>query len=328
METILEIKHLSKSFNNLKVLDDVNLKVNKGDIYGVLGLSGAGKSTLVRCINGLEEFDAGEIYFKNELLSSSFKSISKENRQKIAMIFQQFNLLEQKTAFDNVKLALDISKKHFSKKEKEELCLNALKKVDMLEKKDFYPSQLSGGQKQRIAIARALVLNPDILLSDEATSSLDPKTTSAILNLLHSLNKELGLTIIMISHQMNTIEAICNKVAIIDNSKVVEDGLLSDVFLNPKSNITKKLIYANHVNTPLEDNKFIRILFNGNVDEPLISNIVQDCQISVSIYYASSKVVDNKVYGQTVIRVPKGDKDRMKLYKYLKVHNVEFEEVN
>ena len=321
------IKNLTKSFANTKVLDDVSLDVRKGDIYGILGLSGAGKSTLVRCINGLERFENGGIYFADALLCSESKRVSREHKRRIAMIFQQFNLLKQKDVLSNVMLSLDISKSKLTRKEKEEKAIEALRLVNLEDQIHKYPSQLSGGQQQRVAIARALVLNPSVLLSDEATSALDPETTYQILNLLKDLNKKLGLTIIMISHQMNAIEAICNKVAIIDKAKIVEKGELSDVFLNPKTEIAKNLIYSNKVKTSLDDNKMIRILFDGNVDEPLISNIVQECQILVSIIYADTKVVNNLVYGQTIIKMPKSKKDKEKLEKYLTLKNVKFEEV-
>lgn len=320
----IEIKHLSKSFGDKKILDDISLTIEKGDIYGILGLSGAGKSTLVRCINGLETFDKGEIYYNDALLCSSNKKIERERRRKIAMIFQSFNLLSQKNVIQNVELALEIAGSKDNNKEK---ALDALKKVGLEDKINSYPSELSGGQCQRVAIARALVLNPDVLLSDEATSALDPETTESILNLLKQLNKELGLTIIMISHQMNAIESICTKVAIIDSSRIVEKGELSDVFLNPKTEIAKNLIYSGHVKTMLDKNKMIRLIFNGNLDEPIIANIVQDCSILVSIVYADTKVIDDKMYGQVVIKLPKNKKDITKLEKYLSLHNVSYEEV-
>ncbi len=324
---IIEIKGLSKSFDGRKVLDNISLNVEKGDIYGVLGLSGAGKSTLVRCINGLEKVDEGEIYYKGELLTSPTTTIKRDKQRKIAMIFQQFNLLQQRNVLGNVEFALEISKIK-DKKVRRQKALEALKRVGLEDKIYSYPSQLSGGQQQRVAIARALVLEPEVLLSDEATSALDPETTSSILSLLQELNRELGLTIIMISHQIDAIEQICTKVAIIDSSKIVEQGEMNDVFLSPKSKVTKGLIYTNHVNTALESDKFIRLLFDGNVDEPLIANIVQDCSILVSIVYASTKVIDNKVYGQTVIKRPTQEKEAQKLIKYLQMHKIKFEEVN
>lgn len=358
--SLLNVRHLEKSFGEKKVLSDICLEVEKGDIYGVLGLSGAGKATLVRCLNGLEEFDSGEVYFKDQLLISPKHPIERKERRKIAMIFQSFNLLEQRNALGNVKLALEVNpdfckkkakqihleystrmckaseseKKTLKKEEqervahlKEDIAREALKRVGLADKEKAYPSELSGGQKQRIAIARALVLEPEILLSDEATSALDPETTSSILALLKQLNKELGLTILMISHQMNVIEEACNKVAIIDSSRIVENGPIQEVYLSPKTEISRKLLYANHVNTPLDDEKQIRLLFNGNSDEPILANIVQDCQILVSVVYADTKVLDGKVFGQLVLKMPKNDAEIQKLESYLFIHHIDFEEV-
>jgi len=204
--SLLSVSHLTKSYQGHKVLDDVSLDVEKGDIFGILGLSGAGKSTLVRCINGLETFDAGEIYFDGKLLCSPTKKISRFDQQKIARIFQSFNLLQQKNVLQNVLVALEIAKT--DKKKRKEIALSSLKDVGLRDKIDAYPSQLSGGQKQRVAIARALSLFPKVILSDEATSALDPETTKSILDLLRSLNKEKNLTILRISHQRNVIESI------------------------------------------------------------------------------------------------------------------------
>lgn len=322
----LEIVKLTKSFGGKKILDEVSLSVEKGDIFGVLGLSGAGKSTLVRCINGLEIPDGGSIYYQGELLCDNKTRISAAKRRKIGMIFQQFNLLEQRNVLGNVELALEIARVK-DKKIRREKALSCLRRVGLEEKAEAYPSSLSGGQKQRVAIARALALEPEVILSDEATSALDPETTQSILSLLKELNRDLGITIIMISHQLGVIESVCNKVAILDQAKLVESGDLSDVFLSPKTDIARSLIYADHVTTDLNEHHFIRLLFDGNTDEPIIANIVQDCSILVSIVYASTKVIDGKVYGQTVIKRPKDLKEREKLKKYLKLHNVEFEEV-
>ncbi|MBO5529365.1 MAG: methionine ABC transporter ATP-binding protein [Bacilli bacterium] len=322
----IEIRNLQKSFAGKTVLHGVDLSVEKGDVFGVLGLSGAGKSTLVRCINGLEIPDGGEIYFQGQLICSASKRIEPQYRRKIAMIFQQFNLLEQRTVLQNVELALEISKVK-DKKVRHEKALECLRRVGLEDKAKSYPSSLSGGQKQRVAIARSLALEPQVLLSDEATSALDPETTQSILALLKQLNKELGLTIIMISHQLGVIESICNKVAILDKAKLVECGDLSDVFLNPKTDIARNLIYADQVHTELNEHHFIRLLFDGNADEPIIANIVQQCSILVSIVYASTKVIDGKVYGQTVIKRPKNPAEREKLFKYLRLHNVSYEEV-
>ena len=325
--TKIDIKNVSKSFYGRKVLNNVSLKVEQGDIYGVLGLSGAGKSTLVRCINGLETFEEGEIYFNDQLLCSNTKKITRDNQRKIQMIFQHFNLLQQRTVLGNVELALEFAKIG-NKKSRKEKALKSLERVGLSDKAQSYPSQLSGGQQQRVAIARALVLEPEVLLSDESTSALDPETTISILELLKELNKELGLTIIMISHQMNVIEQICNKVAIIDKAQIVENGSLSDVFLNPQTDIAKNLIFSNHVNTKLSSNKVIRLIFEGNADEPIIADLVQNCGLLVSIVYADTKLIDDKIYGQLAIRMPEIENDRIKVEKYLNLHNIRFEEVS
>ena len=320
----IEIKNISKSFGDLKVLDDISLTINKGDIYGILGLSGAGKSTLVRCINGLETFDEGEILFNDKLLASPTYRVERTNKRKIAMIFQSFNLLQQVDVLKNVEFALEIN----NVPNKREKAIKALERVGLKDKLHAYPSELSGGQAQRVAIARALVMEPEVLLSDEGTSALDPETTESILKLLKELNKELGLTIIMISHQINVIESICNRVAILSNSKLVEEGELSDVFLSPKTDTAKNLIYSNHVKTLLDESKTIRLIFDGNLDEPVIANIVEDCGILVSILFADTKVIDGKMYGQLVFKLPKKSKDITKLRKYLDLHNISYEEVN
>ena len=318
-EEIFRLEHIYKSFGDHPGLQDISLKVNKGDIYGVLGLSGAGKSTLVRCINGLEKFDKGELYYKGEKVE-----FTRVYKRKVTMIFQQFNLLQQRSVLKNVELAGELIKDKDRTSKAKEL----LKLVGLEDKFDSYPSQLSGGQQQRVAIARALMTEPEVLLCDEATSALDPDTTKSILELLKKLNKELGLTIIIISHQMSVIEAICNKVAIIDKAQIVEDGPMHDVFLSPKAKISKKLIYSGHVNTKLDDTRLIKLIFNGTVDAPIITNIIQDCNILVSIVYADSKVVDDKIYGQMIFRLPYHDEDIAKLKKYLELKGIDYEEVS
>ena len=322
----IEIRHISKSFGDFKVLDDICLEIERGDIYGILGLSGAGKSTLVRCINGLETFDEGEILYQDRLLSDPKHPISRNDRTSIAMIFQSFNLLQQKTALQNVMFALDVNKT--PKKDRKAIALEALKRVGLENEANKYPSQLSGGQSQRVAIARALVLNPKIILSDEATSALDPETTHSILQLLKSLSEERGITIVMISHQMNAIEEICNKVAIIDHSKIVESGPLEEVFLSPKTEIAKRIVFVNAVHTAYKEGSFIRILFEGNTDDPIISKIVSEAGIEVSIVYADTKTVDDRIYGQTVIKRPKEEKDVARLKKFLELKNIKYEEVD
>ena len=317
-EYIIELRNISKSFGETKVLSNVSLQVKKRDIYGVLGLSGAGKSTLVRCINGLETFDEGEILYCGEPAK-----FDRTYKREVGMIFQGFNLLQQRTVLKNVELAGEIAHQEGSRQKAIEL----LNRVGLGDKLNSYPSQLSGGQQQRVAIARALMTDPKVLLCDEATSALDPETTQSILELLKELNEELGLTIIIISHQMSVIEAICNRVAIIDKSRIVEDGPMYDVFLSPKAEISKKLIYSGHLNTKFSDDKYIKLIFDGEIDSPIIANIIQDCNILISIVYADSKTIDDKIYGQMVIKLPSHEKDIIKLEKYLTLKNIKFEEI-
>ncbi len=325
METEIKIEHLSKSFDGKKVIDDVSFEIEKGDIYGVLGLSGAGKSTLVRCINSLETFEEGKIYFKDRLLCSPTVKASRDDKRMIGMIFQSFNLLDQKNCLENVMIGLEIHK--VEKKKRKEIAMEALKRVGLDDKWDSYPSQLSGGQKQRVSIARCLALKPEVILSDEATSALDSENTKSVLSLLSSLNKNEGITIIMISHQLNTIEAICNKVCILDKAKIVENGNIDDVFLSPKADITKQLLYSNKIHTNLDEKKMLRILFDGNADEPILSEIVLNCNVLVNLVYADTKVKDGKIYGQTVIQKPIDEKDYKKVLQFLNFKSIKYEEV-
>lgn len=319
MEELMKIEHLYKKFEDgFEVLKDINLNIMRGDIYGVLGLSGAGKSTLVRCMNGLETFDKGKIYFKGK--EAVFDS---ETRRKITMIFQSFNLLQQRTVLKNVELAGELAKDQNTHKK----AIDLLKRVGLEGKLNSYPAELSGGQQQRVAIARALMTEPDILLCDEATSALDSDTTNSILDLLKTLNKDLGLTIVIIAHQMSVIEAICNKVAIIDKSNIVEDGYIQDVFLTPKTDIAKKLIYSGKIQLSSKK-RLVKLIFDGKVDFPLVTGIVKDCDILISVVYAESKKVAGKRYGQTIIELPNYDDDIEKLRNYLNSHNVRYEEIS
>ncbi len=332
--SILQIKNLSKSFktgkNVTSVLDGISLEINKGDIFGVIGLSGEGKSTLVRCINRLEQADSGSIYFNDdEIIEVGLLDVSslRNYRKKVSMIFQDFNLLNQKTVYQNIEFPLTLGKHHHKKVENASRINELIKLVGLSGKENSYPSELSGGQKQRVAIARALINNPKILLCDEATSALDPTTAEQILDLLKNLNKELGLTIIIIAHQMSVIERICNKVAILSEHKVVECGDVSEVFLNPQTEAARKLIYSGHVVTKLHDSKLIKFEFNGDTNQPLIANIIQECNILVSIVYANSWVVDDKIYGQLMIKLPYHEKDIDRLKTYLDLKNIAYKEV-
>lgn len=326
---MIELVNLSKVYDGGKkadvvALSDINLKIEDGDIYGIIGLSGAGKSTLVRCVNLLEKPTSGHVYIDGEDLTAVSKSRLREIRRKVSMIFQQFNLLQQRSVLKNVELAGEIG----SDSERKEKAIRLLEQVGLGDKLDAYPSQLSGGQQQRVAIARALMTDPEILLCDEATSALDPETTHSILDLLKQLNAELNLTIVIISHQMSVIEEICNKVAIIDNSVISENGDLQDVFLSPKTDVAKKLIYSGRINTGAKGEKLVKLKFDGAIDQPIITNIVQECNILLSVFYAETKVICGKTYGQIMFRLPYYDDDIDKLKAYLNEKGVPFEEVN
>ncbi|MDR3112246.1 MAG: ATP-binding cassette domain-containing protein [Elusimicrobiota bacterium] len=244
MESFIEIKNVSKVFHSrnkdFEVLKNINLEVEKGDIYGIVGFSGAGKSTLIRCINRLENVTKGFIRIGDHIIDNLSKRQMNLYRQKIGIIFQHFNLLDSRTVFGNVAFPLEIAKtgKDEIKKKVEKI----LELVDMLDKKNFYPGQLSGGQKQRVGIARALIKDPDILLCDEATSALDPATSLSILDLLKSINERLGLTIFFITHSLDVIKYTCNNMAVLENGVIVEQGKVKDVFLDPKSETARLFI--------------------------------------------------------------------------------------
>ena len=241
---MIRLEHITKTFQtketNLHAVNDVSLTIEQGDIYGIIGFSGAGKSTLVRCINLLEVPSQGKVWIRDTNLLELTEEELRKQRQKIGMIFQHFNLLSQRSVLDNVTFPLEIIGK--KKNEAKEKARELLKLVGLEEKEKAYPAQLSGGQKQRVAIARALATDPDILLCDEATSALDPMTTANILTLLKEINEKLGLTIVIITHQMEVVKQICHKVAIMEEGKVVEEGQVQTVFSTPKSEVAKKLL--------------------------------------------------------------------------------------
>lgn len=331
---IIDIKNLKKVFKNGKVenvaLQDVNLSINKGEIFSIIGLSGAGKSTLVRMMNYLETPSEGEVLFEGKNLGTLTKKELGLVRREIGMIFQSFNLLEQVTVLKNVLFPLEIS--GVNKKEAISRARELLKLVDLSEKENAYPSKLSGGQKQRVAIARALATNPKVLLCDEATSALDPKTTRQILDLLKKINNELGVTVIIVTHQMSVVESICDRVAIIDNSRIVEEGAVKEVFKSPKSTIGKKLIFgatdlhAEDFKKP-EGKYCLRLVFDGTSNEPIISGMVLDTGAKVSILYANTKEIEGRVFGQLIIELPNDREIQNKMKNYLDKNNVIYSEV-
>ena len=325
---MIEIRNVSKIYETRQgaftALNNVSLAIEDGDVFGIIGLSGAGKSTLVRCINLLEKPSSGSIIIGGEDLTTADKAKLRTMRRKVSMIFQQFNLLQQRTVLKNVELAGEIDKNP----RRREKAIELLTTVGLKDKLDSYPSELSGGQKQRVAIARALMTDPEVLLCDEATSALDPETTKSILALLKDLNRKLGLTIVIISHQMSVIEAICNKVAIFDNAEIVEEGELENVFLSPKMPITKRLVYSGRVNAAVRGEKLVKLLFDGTTDQPVITHIIQECNILLSVFYAETKVINDVTYGQIIFRLPYYEEDIEKLRAYLDEKGVAYEEVD
>ena len=308
MTELIQIEHLSKTFGSgdsqVAALQDVSLHIRQGEIFGIIGLSGAGKSTLVRCINLLERPESGCILFHGKDLLGLKERELRAQRRKIAMIFQSFNLLEQRTALENICFPLELA--GISKKEARKKARRLLETVGLPDKADAYPVQLSGGQKQRIAIARALASDPEVLLCDEATSALDPQTTESILALLQTINKERGITVIIITHQMSVIEQICHRVAILDHGAVAEIGPVEDVFSNPKSSAGRRLVSPDKA-LPLShwDGPVARLAFNGTmVEEPVIASLAAKEQILVSILGADTRNVDGKIFGTMLISLP------------------------
>ena len=332
---MIEIKNLGKSYQTkdglVEALTDVSLQIEDGDIYGIIGMSGAGKSTLVRCINMLEKPTTGSILIDGVNIGELTSKELREARRDITMIFQGFNLLEQRTILKNVCLPLELAKT--PRHERRKKCMELLELVGLADKANVYPSQLSGGQKQRVAIARALATNPKILLCDEATSALDPKTTHQILDLIKEINEKLGITVIIITHQMNVVEEACNKVAILDGGVVAEVGLVNEVFSKPTSEAAKRLVYpemALDVKSDLTDWNQIRLVFNGAkvTSTPIISKLAAEKGIFLNIFNAQTKTINNKLYGSMMLGVSK-EEDINRVYKYLcKIDDVTAEIVN
>ena len=321
---MIEIKNLSKTFKtadgSLDALKNVSLTINDGDIYGIIGMSGAGKSTLVRCINMLERPTEGQILIDGVDMGSLSSKQLRDARRNITMIFQGFNLLMQRNCLKNICFPLELEgmKKEYAKKR----ALELLEIVGLPDKAKAYPAQLSGGQQQRIAIARALATNPKVLLCDEATSALDPNTTHSILNLIRDINKKLGITVIIITHQMSVVEETCNRVAILDNGTVVEQGEVSTVFAHPQSAAAKRLVFpdaSDEIFAPASDEHRIRVVFNGAfaTNTPLITKMAMDEGIAANILAASTRCIGDKVYGNMLLGIPGGDNELERASKYL-----------
>lgn len=321
---MIEIKNLSKTFKtadgSLDALKNVSLTINDGDIYGIIGMSGAGKSTLVRCINMLERPTVGQILIDGVDMGSLSSKQLRDARRNITMIFQGFNLLMQRNCLKNICFPLELE--GMKKEDAKKRALELLEIVGLPDKAKAYPAQLSGGQQQRIAIARALATNPKVLLCDEATSALDPNTTHSILNLIRDINKKLGITVIIITHQMSVVEETCNRVAILDNGTVVEQGEVSTVFAHPQSAAAKRLVFpdaSDEIFAPASDEHRIRVVFNGAfaTNTPLITKMAMDEGIAANILAASTRCIGDKVYGNMLLGIPGGDSELERASKYL-----------
>lgn len=327
---MIQIENLSKTYKTsaggFTALSDVNLTVNDGEIFGIIGLSGAGKSTLVRCINFLEVPTSGKVVIDGDEMGTLSKKQLLIKRRSIGMIFQGFNLLEQRTVLKNICFPLEIAK--VPKEQAVKRARELLELVGLADKESSYPSQLSGGQKQRVAIARALAAETKYLLCDEATSALDPDTTRSILDLLKKVNKELGVTIIVITHEMKVIESICDRAAVLDGGNVAELAPVSELFANPKSDIARKLILP-AVNTAeeIKGGRVIRIIFDGETSyKPVIANLILSCQAPLNILKADTQDVGGKAFGQIIIGLPDDEVLAERVTKYLDDNSIKFSE--
>ncbi|AQX10113.1 methionine ABC transporter ATP-binding protein [Elizabethkingia ursingii] len=335
---MIKIKNISKTFQNkkkhFKALDNINLEVEQGDITGIIGFSGAGKSTLIRCINLLEKPDEGEVIVNGiNLLKLSSKQLA-EQRKKIGMIFQHFNLLSSRTVFDNVALPLELD--HVSKTEINRKVNELLKIVGLEDKANDYPKSLSGGQKQRVAIARALANDPFLLLCDEATSSLDPATTQSILQLLQDINKRLGITILLITHEMEVIKSICNHVAVIDKGKLVTKGTLDEIISDKEHPIIKQFITVKTMNIPQSISKrlqeeaaaglfpLIEIELNGNIPfEELLSVVYSDYKIPYKLITADVEYMGKANFGKMLLHLQGNNEENTKAIQYFNQNNIQ-----
>ena len=331
MEPIITLNHVCKTFTTadgeVTAVNDLNLTINRGDIFGIIGLSGAGKSTLVRCLNLLERPTQGQVLVDGKDLTTLNEKQLRESRRRIGMIFQHFNLLMQRTVLDNVCFPLELV--GVKKKEARKKALELLETVGLADKAKAYPAQLSGGQKQRVAIARVLAADPEILLCDEATSALDPQTTKAILSLLKEINEKLGITIVVITHEMAVVQAICNRVGVLEKGVLVEQGDVEQLFRNPQTNAAKNLIYnGTAYKESITAGRKVRITFEGNSSfEPILGNIILECKTPVNILYANTQNVHGKAVGQMILQLPEEKELADRFVEYFHQKNLGVEEV-
>ena len=323
---ILEVKDLTKNFGATEVLKGITFELQEGKVLSVIGSSGSGKTTLLRCINGLETATSGKITVNDQVVFDSAITDKKEikalekNKQNIGLVFQQFNLFPNMTILENIMLA-PVKLGKMTKEEANTRAMELLKRIGLADKAGAYPAQLSGGQKQRVAIARALATNPRYLLCDEATSALDPNTTRSILELLREINKTLGVTIIVITHEMKVIDQICDRVAVIDKSCIAEEGRVADVFTNPKSDIARELVLPQErpVLDPTTGGRKLRLIFNGeDTQKPVISEMILACRVPVNVLFADTKSVEGAAYGHMILELPNDEHDAEKVVSWLK----------
>ena len=322
---MIEIKNLCKTYSltdgSVEALKDVSLSIPDGDVFGIIGMSGAGKSTLVRCINMLERPTAGSVVIDGKDLTKMTEKELRAERQSITMIFQGFNLLMQKNCLRNVCFPLELA--GVKKAEAIKKAQSLLELVGLGDKASAYPAQLSGGQQQRVAIARALATNPKVLLCDEATSALDPKTTNAILELIREINQKLGITVIIITHQMSVVESTCSHVAILEEGQVVEQGEVSAVFSHPKSEAARRLVFPEgnpeSLLCSLPGSRLIRVVFNGAdaTGKPIIARMATEISVEANIAYASTRSIEGRAYGSMLLSIEDKNDDLARAIGYL-----------
>lgn len=322
---MIEIKNLCKTYSltdgSVEALKDVSLSIPDGDVFGIIGMSGAGKSTLVRCINMLERPTAGSVVIDGKDLTKMTEKELRAERQSITMIFQGFNLLMQKNCLRNVCFPLELA--GVKKAEATKKAQSLLELVGLGDKASAYPAQLSGGQQQRVAIARALATNPKVLLCDEATSALDPKTTNAILELIREINQKLGITVIIITHQMSVVESTCRHVAILEEGQVVEQGEVSAVFSHPKSEAARRLVFPEgnpeSLLCSLPGSRLIRVVFNGAdaTGKPINARMATEIGVEANIAYASTRSIEGRAYGSMLLSIEDKNDDLARAIGYL-----------
>lgn len=318
---MISVKNVNKFFGEKQVLKDVNIEINEGEIFGIIGHSGAGKSTILRCMNGLEPYQEGSVKVDGKEVKDLNEKEMRELRKDLGMIFQHFSLLERKTVFENVALPLECF--GYSKAEKEKRVMELLELVGLKERRNDKPRNLSGGQKQRVAIARALALNPKVLLCDEATSALDPNTTKSILTLIEDINKKMGITVVVVTHQMEVIKQICGRIAIMENGQVLEIGETEEIFLKNTAGLRKLLGEENIV---LPEGTNVKILFPKDIsNDSIITSMARELDIDVSIVFGRLEKFKDDVLGSLIINVPDENGEAVK--KFLTDKDIRWEEI-